>query len=124
MSYVAIHHTEIAGCFYTPGEVISKPISAEKAEWLLSAGAIKPLMKMVPVSGVQEDSVEAEPANEQMQDNDAYNEESGEVVDSSELEDDEEIDAPVVDVMDGIVAPEAAVEAPARKAASRKGKKA
>ena len=30
MSYVAVHHTEIAGCVFTPGEVISKPIDPEK----------------------------------------------------------------------------------------------
>ena len=120
MSYVAIHHTEIAGCLYTPGEVISKPISAEKAERLIRLGAIEPLMKMVPASEDQEDGNPLNAASE----NDADDEENDEAEELSELENDEDIETPVVDVMDGIVAPEPVAETAAKPKTSSRRKRA
>ena len=117
MSYVAVHHTEIAGCVFTPGEVISKPIDPEKLPRLLRLGAIKKLVDHEAKSDPGEEKHEAEnpsPFPEESEAQDSF----------SDAEEDDDTDAPVVDVMDGIVAPEAAEEAPARKTTGRKGKKA
>ena len=117
MSYVAVHHTEIAGCVFTPGEVISKPIDPEKLLRLLRLGAIKKVAGYEPEPEADVEKREAEnpsPFPEESEAQDSF----------SDAEEDDDTDAPIVDVMDGIVAPEAAEEAPVRKTTGRKGKKA
>jgi len=117
MSYVAKHYTEIAGCKYTPGEVISKPIPAEKAERLLRLGAIEPLMKMVPAAEADEESSTS--------DEDGYDPEVVLVaMDDDGGDDAEDAEAPVVDVMDGIVAPDPAEETASKPKTNTRRKKA
>lgn len=109
MSYVAKHYTEIAGCKYTPGEVINTPIAPEKLERLLRLGAVKPLD--CAITAPEPDAEETE--------NDFSALDDMVLEDAEEAEEDAE--DPVVDVMDGIIAPEPAEE-PARKTTSRRKK--
>lgn len=117
MSYVAKHYTEIAGCKFTPGEVISKPIDPEKLPRLLRLGAIKKVAGYEPEPDPDEEKRDTENPS-------SFPEESEAQDSSSDAEEDDDTDAPVVDVMDGIVAPEAAEKAPARKTTGKKVKKA
>lgn len=135
MVYIAKHYVNLDGTVYTPGDVIDKPIDAEKERRLLALGAIR--KRIAPI-------VEAEADDEDMADADTeYGEDSQDSADAAdddgqddsedEAEDDsedetedefEEVEPMEIDAAESITpAEESAPEAedkPARKRGRRK----
>lgn len=88
--FQAKHYVTIGGREYAPGQVIAAGLDAAKKAWLLSKGAIEAIDEAPEMPDMPDVPVE-----------DA----------------EEETDAPTIDVMDGIIAPEP--EAPRKR--GRKG---
>ena len=89
MVYIAKHYVNLDGTVYTPGDVIDKPIDAEKERRLLALGAIR--KRVAPI-------VEAEADDEDMADADTEHGESRQ--DSADAADDEGQDDSVDDAED------------------------
>ena len=106
--YVAKHYVRINGKMYLNGEKIPEELTAEKVAWLVEKGAIE---EVAPVDAAAEYT---EPEQE--------NAEVEKPEEAPEDETDEDMEAPEIDVMAGIVA-EKQEEAPkktARKTAAKK----
>ena len=118
--YMANHYVRVNGTVYVKGECITEDLPAEKEAWLLRAGAIR----------VMEDHRQELPAQEPAPEPEDIPEPEEEAEDVEEAcadpeaeEADEDVEAPEIDVMAGIVTPEPQHEQkqkPVRKAAERR----
>jgi len=88
MQYVAIHYVKIAGRMYTPGEIFTAELPAEKEQRLITKGAIRAMPGEVKEPEIPIESGITQSTSE----DDDYGE-------ADETED----EAPEIDVMDGIV---------------------
>jgi len=111
MSYIAKHYVDISRRMYTPGEIVDVKIPENKLDRLLEKGAIIPAAE----GGL----VKNEPAvweDERNEPEPEHGEETAE-----ETEEAEEVEAPEIDVMNGVIsAPEAETEPPKKTAKGRK----
>ena len=97
--YIAIKYI---GKEYTPGEILPDNLPADEVKWLMEAGAIRevapaPGQPAAPEETGKEPEAAKEPDGEQEPEN---------TEEEPEDEIDEEVEAPEIDVMDGIVADE------------------
>ena len=88
MQYVAIHYVKIAGRMYTPGEIFTAELPAEKEQRLITKGAIRAMPDEVKEPETPIETRITQSASEGTD----YGE-------TDEAED----EAPEIDVMDGIV---------------------
>lgn len=112
--YIAKHYVRVNGKMYTKGETITDELSADKAMWLVEAGAIE---EVAP--GLAAVRPETEAA---MQPEQTAAQEAEPTEEAPEEEVDEEAEAPEIDVMAGIVAggQEEAPKKTTRKTAAKK----
>lgn len=113
MEYAAKHYVKITGQKFMPGEIIDIAIPEDKLPRLLKLGAIIPLNPPIPHLSPAED--DATPNGTEDGDDDAA------MDDNAEDATDEDVQAPEIDVMDGIVAK---AEVPAKKTAKSSRTKA
>ena len=121
--YIARHYVRVNGKMFTPGEVITEKMTADKVAFLMEKDAINEIADTSPskqegklVDGLQKENGEQENNANQEQKN-------TESESDAEDEADEEAEAPEIDVMDGIVAEPEPEEAPAATPRKRSSKK-
>ena len=126
MVYIAKHYVNLDGTVYTPGEVIDKPIDAEKERRLLALGAIrKRVAPIVEAEADDEDMADADTEHGESRQDSADAADDAEDDSEDETEDEfEEVEPMEIDAADSITpaeesAPEAE-EKPARKRGRRK----
>ncbi len=107
MCYTAKHFVKIAGRMYTPGEIIDNPIPDDKLQRLLRLGAVE----QIDTSGAELSASVSSDAHDESPTDPAPEE-------APDAEEDE-AEAPEIDVMDGVVAPESQ-KAPAKTVRPKK----
>lgn len=119
MVYIAKHYVSVNGRMYSPGEVFSEDIPKQKEEWLISKGAIEPTgctaQEVFEENGISEDEIS------DTEDRSDWEKAETEELETEEPETEEPEEAPEIDVMDGICAPEEPEEPEVPK--KRRGRK-
>lgn len=121
MSYIAIHYVrDNDGVMYSPGEIIpAKKLDAGRAREMLLQGAIR--KADAPFQHpVDEDEADAPVPAPQSGEKSLKDDQEDDLADSC-ADDDLEEEVPVIDAMDGLVAPSPENEKPAVR--SKRGKK-
>lgn len=126
--YMANHYVRINGTVYVRGECIQESLTEEKAEWLLSAGAIREMDG--PAQEAPADTSEAEPDTAVEDDEgipedpDAADEGIPEDPDAGDEDDEgyEDAEPPEINALEGLIAPEAEEKPkqPARRTSERR----
>jgi len=133
--YIARHYVRVNGKMFTPGEVITEKMTADKVAFLMEKDAINEIADTSPskqegklVDGLQKENGEQENnANQEQKNTESESDAEDEADEETEAEDmdeaDEEAEAPEIDVTDGIVAEPEPEEAPAVTPRKRSSKK-
>lgn len=115
--YMANHYVRINGTVYVRGECIQESLTEEKAEWLLSAGAIREMDG--PAQEAPADTSEAEP-DTAVEDDEGIPEDP----DAGDEDDEgyEDAEPPEINALEGLIAPEAEEKPkqPARRTSERR----
>lgn len=128
--YAAKHHVPISGRMFTPGEMIDVEIPEDKLYRLLRLKAIVPVACTAPV--FPDETIASSSHDGLMDASDNYADQldtmgcepSGDPQDpAGEEEPDAEEEAPEIDVMDGILAPEADADDTPKSKKTTKGRK-
>lgn len=103
MAYIAKHHVTLAGCRYTPGELITEPIPAKTLERFLRLGAVvrEPIMYASKMPEDDFSDCNATDDNSDGVQENAPADSEDEVPEEAEMPEEA---APEIDVADGIVA--------------------
>ncbi len=113
MRYAAKHFVKIAGCMYTPGEIIDNPIPEDKLQRLLRLGAVEVIVSLdTEPSAWQDISASEETDVHDESPTDPAPEEAPEA-------EEDEAEAPEIDAMDGVVTAESQ-KAPAKTVRPKK----
>lgn len=100
MRYAAKHFVKIAGCMYTPGEIVDNPIPEDKLQRLLRLGAVEQLdTSGAEFSAWQDVSTSEETDAHDESPNDPAPEEAPDA-------EEDEAEAPEIDAMVGVVTAE------------------